>query len=177
MAGPRKILTSIFEETIDGYRDLICIPNSTAAPEELRDSMNLAVMSVTQIATMPAHTGNLIAGNSGRCEVVTPFPEDTQLRCGLREPLIGSLEAGLEYKGYKVYADSVSHVRDGGGIHLSPMSFEKFDGESFIAPSGWPFEEALTQPDAHFVLRTERIIGTIRRDLVDRDVVFPWSTK
>jgi hypothetical protein len=177
MAGPRRFLTSIFEETMDGYRDLVCIPNSTAAPEELRDSMSLAVMSVTPIATMPARTGALVAGNSGRCEVVTPFPEDMQLRCGLQEPLTGSLVAGLEYKDYRVYADSVSHVRDGGGIHLSPMSFEKFDGESSIAPSGWPFEEALTRPDAHFVLRTERIVGTIRRDLVDRDVVFPWSTK
>ena len=179
MAGPREILRSIFGETIDGYRDLVCIPNSTAAPEELRDSVSLAVMSVTQIATMPARTGTLVAGNSGRCEVVTPFPEETQLRCRLQEPLAGSLDAGLEYPGYRVYADSVSHVPDGGGIHLSPMSFDKFDGATLMAPNGWrfEFEEALARPDAHFVLRNERIIGAIRRDLVYHKLVFPWSTK
>jgi hypothetical protein len=178
MKGSRPIDVSILEQTIDGYRDLICIPNPIGAPEELRDSMNLAVISVSPLATMPARTGILVAGNYGRCEVVTPFPEDTQLRCGLEEPLTGSLEAGLEYSGYKGYADSVSHNRDGGSIRiLSPMSFDKFDGVSFSAPNGWPFEEALARSDAHFVLRTERIIGTIRRDLVDRDFVFPWSKK
>jgi hypothetical protein len=179
MAGPREILRSIFEETIDGYRDLVCIPNSTAAPEELRDSVNLEVMSVTPIATMPARTGTLVAGNYGRCEVVTPFPEVTQLRCGLQEPLRGSLDAGLEYTGYRVYADSVSHVPDGGSIHLSPMSFDKFDGATLMAPNGWrfEFEEALARPDAHFVLRNERIIGAIRRDLVYHKLVFPWSEK
>jgi hypothetical protein len=177
MAGPREILRSVFEETIDGYRDLVCIPNSTAAPEELRDSINLAVMYVTPIATMPARTGTLVAGNSGRCEVVTPFPENTQLRCGLQEPLAGSLKAGLEYAGYRVYADFVSHNRDGGGVYLSPMSFEKFDGATLIAPNSWPFEEALARPDAHFVLRNERIIGAIRRDLVYHELIFPWSKK
>jgi hypothetical protein len=179
MAGPREILRSIFEETIDGYRDLVCIPNSTAAPEQLRDSVSLTVMSVTPIAIMPARAGILVAGNSGRCEVVTPFPEDTQLRCGLQEPLRGSLVAGLEYPGYRVYASSRLLNSHGGSVPLSPMSFDKFDGTSFTAPNGWQFEfdEALARPDAHFVLRNERPVGAIRRDLVYRELVFPWSKK
>ena len=177
MAGSREILRSIFEETIDGYRDLVCIPNSTAAPEELRDSMDLAVMSVTPIATLPARTGTLVAFNSGRCEVETPFPEDTQLRCGLQEPLTGSIEAGLEYPGYRLYAGSRLHNRDSAAVPLSPMSFDKFDGATLMAPNGWRFEDALARPDAHFGLRNERLVGAIRRDLVYHELVFPWSKK
>jgi hypothetical protein len=177
MKGSRPISVSILEQTIDGYRDVVCIPNPSAAPEELRDSMNLAVMSVTPIATMPARRGALVAGDYGRCEVVTPFPEDTQLRCGLQEPLTGSLEGDLEYPGYRVYVGSRLRNREGGGFRLSPMSFESFDGVSFDESNSWPFEEAFARPDAHFVLTNERVIRTIRRDLLYRQFVFPGSTK
>jgi hypothetical protein len=175
-AGTRDILSTVLEQTSDGYREYMCIPGPfTSAPETVRASLTFLVVAVSDIATIPARPGTFAAGKYGRCEILTPFPESTQLRCDLEEPLTGAISAGLEYPGYRVYTNSFIHER--GPFRLSPVSLDKFDGSSFTSPRGWPFEEAFARPDARFVLRTERIIGSIRRDLIIRELIFPWSKK
>jgi len=178
-AGTRSILYAVPELTGEGYREHICIPGPyTTAPETLRASLNFEVIAVSVIAKIPARPGTFAAGKYGRCEILTPFPENTQLLCDLQKPLTGTISAGLEYPGYRVYTNSF--VNESGPFRLSPVSREKFDGFSSTAgrgSRGWPFEEAFARPDAHFVLRTEHIIGTIRRHLVYRHFVFPWTTK
>ena len=154
----------------------MCIPGPfTSSPETLHASLDFEVIAVTEIAAIPARPGAFSLDKYGRCEILTPFPENTQLRCDLEKPLRGVISATLEYPGYSVTTRSL--LRNGGPFQLSPVSPEKFDGSSFTSPRGWPFEEAFARPDAHFVLRTERIIGTIQRDLIYPDFVFPWSKK
>jgi hypothetical protein len=176
MGGTRVIPNTVLQEAPDGYREYMCIPGPfTSSPETLQTSLDLEVVAVADIATIPAHPGAFSAGKYGRCEILTPFPENTQLRCDLEEPLTGAITATLEYPGYSVGARSL--VRGSGPFQLSPVSHEKFDGSSFIAPRGWPFEEAFARPDAHFVLREERIVGTIRRSLVYPNFPLPWNNK
>lgn len=172
-AGTRTIVRADVLLTSDGYREQMCIPGPyTTSPETLRASLNFEVVAFTDIATIPARPGTFTAGKYGRCEILTPFPENTQLRCVLEDPLIGTISAGLEYPGYRSYANGFN--RDGSGpFRLSPVSQEKFDGSPYTSPRGWPFEEAFAQPDAHFVLRTERVVGTIQRELLYKNFVLP----
>jgi len=176
MAGTRTIPNTVLEQMRDGYRAYMCIPGPfTSSPETLHASLDFEVVAVTEIATIPARPGAFSAGKYGRCEILTPFPENTQLRCDLEEPLTGAISATLEYPGYSV--NTRSFVRNNGPFQLSPISREKFDGSSFTSPRGWPFEEAFVRPDAHFVLCTEHIVGTIRRGLTYSNFVYPWSGK
>jgi len=174
LAGIRDIDKATLEQTAEGYREYVCVPGPfTNARETIRLSPNFAVVAVETVATFPARRGSFVAGNAGRCEILVPFPENTQVRCDLEEPLIGSYSAGLEYPGYGVY--SASFFPSNGPVRMSPVSLAKFDGVSFDRPGGWPFEEAFVRQDARFVLRTERVVGYLQRDLVYHDFVHPWQ--
>jgi len=176
-AGPRDLTAATLGETARGYREIVCAEGPfTAFPESIHAVLNLSVFSVKTIAQMPARPGTFTAGNAGRCEVgLIPFPENTQLRCDLEQPVRGSIFAGLEFPGYKDYSDSF--FRNTGSLQLSPVSQQKFDGSSSdkITPGGWPFETAFNRPDAHFVFRTERFIGSLERDVIYHQVMFPWT--
>jgi hypothetical protein len=174
LTGPRAIRQALFEDTPDGYREYLCVPGPfTSNPDTIRATLTFLVVAVKPVAASPARPGSFAAGDFGRCAVVTPFPENTQLRCNLEKPLIGNITAGLEFPGYKLYSESF--VRYNGPVRLSPVSLEKFDGVSLNTPGGWPFEEASERPDAHFILRTERVLGSVRRDLIYRDLRYPWT--
>lgn len=179
MAGTRIIANAGLEQTRDTYREYLCLPGPfTSSQETLQTVLDFKVVAVADIATIPARPGAFSAGKYGHCEILTPFPENTQLRCDLEEPLTGAISATLEYPGYSVTARSF--VRDKGTFQLSPVAHEKFDGFSgspFSSPGAWPFEEAFARPDAHFVLKAERIVGSIRRNLVYPNFPLPWSKK
>ena len=179
-AGIRKAERVAFEETGDGYRELICTIASVPQPwlrgwsdrsQELRVTQDFQVLSTETVASMAVRHEVLEAGDAGRCEFLTPFPENTQLRCELAQPALGAIAAGLEYPGYKGF--SGSFVRQG-SFGLSPVYRAKFDGDSQTRPSGWPLSEAEKHADAKFVLRRERVIGTLRREMVYHHIVFPW---
>jgi hypothetical protein len=176
-AGARKIEKILFEDSAEGYGESMCVPMAPlqfrfqTIVETVRASLSVEVVAVETVARLPAKPGAYSAGGAGRCEILTPFPENTQLRCDLAEPLVGTIGAGLEFQGYKVYSESF--MPSSGPLRLSPVSLRKFDGVSFDRPGGWPFSEAFEQPDAHFVLRTERVLGTVRRDLIYHNFVRP----
>lgn len=158
----------------DGYREFFCAPGvlNSPEPESLSVSMDIGVFATDEIAKMPVKHGVLQAGNAGRCQIFTPeLTGGPRLRCNLENPADGSIQAGLEYPGYKSWSDGFLFHRE----PLSPVSLYQFDGDSYDSPGGWPFEEALGRPDAHFLLREERVIGTLHRDLVYRELRFPWT--
>lgn len=183
IGGIRQVEKTAFEETGGGYRELVCGGALTppwrqplkwadleAYTQDLRITQDFAVFSTETVATMPVRHGSFPAGNAGRCEFLTPFPENTQLRCELPEPPLGAITSGLEFPGYKVYA--ASFLRQG-MFALSPVYRAKFDGESQLRPSGWPLEAAAARGDAKFVLRREVLIGTLHREMNYRHLVVP----
>ncbi len=180
LEGIRKVDRATFDESGGGYRELVCNVPYPPGPadrwinlsQDLRVTQDFAVVSTEKIATMPVRHGSLAAGDVGRCEFLTPFPENTQLRCVLAEPVVGAIAAGLEFPGFRAF--SGSFVRPG-MFGLSPVYRARFDGESQTRHSGWPLDLAENRSDARFVLRKELVIGTVRREFVYHHLVFPWQ--
>jgi hypothetical protein len=175
-AGARSINTAVLQETGAGYREILCLPGPFSTdPEEIEVWPNFSVSSAKTIAQIPARPGAYNVDGAGRCEIGTPFPENTQLRCDLEQPILGSIVAGLEFPGYKVYSEGFlhfAHVAD-----MDPVSLFQFDGSSadVLGHAEWAFEEAFNNPAAHFVLRNERYLGSFPGHLVYRKLMFPWT--
>lgn len=162
----------LFEQNAEGYREVVCsafVPRNADAPATIRASLNFAVFSVAEIARIPAQVGTFTADGAGVCELITRFPNE--LRCDLTEPVLGSISAGLEFGGYKDYSENLV---PNATFRLTSVSRQRFDGFSSAISGVWPIDEALAHPEARFVLRTERIIGFVRRDLVYGGITFPW---
>ena len=113
------------------------------------------------MASFPVRRGPLDAGDAGRCEIVEDV--NTQLRCTVVEPVAGTITAGLEYPGFRLFAQGFG---DSGSIRLSPVLRQKFDGVTRSTPGGWNFNKALNRTDARFVLRNERVISFVWQTLV-----------
>ncbi|HVW07294.1 MAG TPA: hypothetical protein VHC90_01860 [Bryobacteraceae bacterium] len=149
-------------ETGSGYSEVICPTTIQGAPPyTVRTDVTFAVIETSTLATVPVKRGIFTAGNLGRCEVVEDV--NTHLRCTLAEPSSGVITAGLEYPGYLDFAQGYGDI---GTFRLSPVLRQKFDGVSFDSPGGWPLDDALKRGDARFVLRKERVVGSMRRTLV-----------
>jgi hypothetical protein len=147
----------------DGYILVICGGGGGGfglEPVTVRAAMHFEVIEASPIATMPVRTGVLSAGGAGRCGVVEDV--QTYLRCTLAEPVSGALTVGLEYPGYRSF---IKGFGDAGTFRLGPVLRQKFDGISFETPGGWPLDEALKRGDARFVLRQERVVGSMWRTL------------
>ena len=165
--GIQQARDAVLTEEGNGYREKICGVPGVSPQWELRASLSFEVLAVQEIAKMPARSGLLRAGNSGECEIISEFPR--HLQCSLAKPALGKVGAGLEYDGFKAYSQGF----DLHSFRPGPVSSARFYGGSVGRPGNWPFEEAMQRPDARFVLRTERVIGYLERDLLYQNLVFP----
>jgi hypothetical protein len=141
---------------------MICPAPFTPYPIALRVVLELDVIEASTVARIPVTPGSVLdAGGAGRCEIIEEV--FSYLRCTLAEPASGVITAGLEYPDYLSFARGFG---DSGTFRLSPVSRQKFDGVSKDMPGGWPLDAALKRGDARFVLRDERVVGSLSRTLV-----------
>lgn len=159
-------------EAADGYRAVICLSGPMGAESAmLRTTVHFDVIEVSPLATIRVTRGVQSAGDRGRCEIVEDVT--SHLRCTLTEPVSGAIAVGLEYPGYRYFTRGFGDI---GTFRLSPVLRRKFDGVSLDVPGGWPFDAALKRDDAHFVLRKERVIGSVWRTFVYEGYEMPWGT-
>jgi hypothetical protein len=150
------------QETRSGYRAMICPAPFTPYAIALRVALELDVIEASTVATIPVKRSSVLdAKGAGRCEIIGEV--FSYLRCTLAEPASGVITAGLAYPDYLSFARGFG---DAGTFRLTPVLRQKFDGVSKDMPGGWPLDAALERGDARFILRNERVIGSLSRTLV-----------
>jgi hypothetical protein len=157
------------EEFGDGFRKVFCLDDSVYAALKddtvtLRLSIRATVRSTVDEIRVPFKGGHdIAAGSAGHCD----WPFEIGIPCRLAMPLSDSLNAGVEYEGYKIYSTKFAANQYSSPFSESrPGSAELFE----FSPPGMAIVTQMTdvwsRPGATLVLRRQRAIGYIERDLV-----------
>jgi hypothetical protein len=168
--------TATVEESAGRFREVHCFDESrykTVKNASLTLHLGFTVRAVTSIRRIPLQPKRFTVGSTGSC---LAFVEGG-IYCDMALPLFDSLNAGVEFAGHQYWsADFLSESYS--MLSLAPNRRVVFDDAHppFVdAPpvfTGWPPREIWNQPESQSLLRTERTIGFLQRDLVFHGIRF-----
>lgn len=127
---------SALGEFPDGFREIFCVsgPPYAALKDDtltLRLSLRATVRSTIDEIRVPYSGFDIELGNAGHCDSRAP----AGIYCRLAMPVFDSLNAGVEYEGYKVYSTNfVSNQYSFSFPESHPAGAKAFE---FFRP-GWP---------------------------------------